>query len=103
MRVVRTIAALLLAATAMLAVAAAPASATTSSTAVVVQASPNPVIAGHSVTLSGSVGPQGAATDCADLIRHPEDPYPVIKESGCSDCSGGRSEKQSKIQNRGSR
>ena len=70
MRVVRTIAALLLAATAMLAVAAAPASATTSSTAVVVQASPNPVIAGHSVTLSGSVGPQGAATDCADLILY---------------------------------
>jgi hypothetical protein len=70
MRVVRTIAALLLAATAMLAVAAAPASATTSSTAVVVQASPNPVIAGHSVTLSGSVGPQGAATDCADLTLY---------------------------------
>jgi len=70
MRVVRTIAALLLAATAMLTVAAAPASATTSSTAVVVQASPNPVIAGHSVTLSGSVGPQGAATDCADLILY---------------------------------
>ena len=73
MRPVRTIAALLLAATAaMLTVAAAPASATTSttSTAVVVQASPTPVVAGHSVTLSGSVGPQGAATDCADLILY---------------------------------
>jgi hypothetical protein len=72
MRPVRTIAALLLAATAaMLTVAAAPASATsTTGTAVVVQASPNPVVAGHSVTLSGSVGPQGAATDCADLILY---------------------------------
>jgi hypothetical protein len=73
MRPVRAIAALLLAATAgLLTVAAAPASATTftTRTAVVVQASPNPVIAGHSVTLSGSVGPQGAATDCADLILY---------------------------------
>ena len=73
MRAVRTIATLLLAATAaMLTVAAAPASATTSTTrtTVVVQASPTPVVAGHSVTLSGSVGPQGAATDCADLILY---------------------------------
>jgi hypothetical protein len=74
MRPVRIIAALLLAATAALfTVAAAPASATTSTTtgtAVVVQASPSPVVAGHSVTLSGSVGPQGAATDCADLILY---------------------------------
>jgi hypothetical protein len=72
MRPVRTIAALLLAATAaMLTVSAAPASATsTTSTAVVVQASPTPVIAGHSVTLSGSVGPQGAATDCAYLLLY---------------------------------
>ena len=74
MQPVRTIAALLLAATAgMLTVAAAPASATsTTSTAVVVQARPSPVIAGHSVTLSGSVGPEGAATDCADLILYSE-------------------------------
>ena len=73
MRPVRTIAALLLAATAgLLTVAAAPASATTftTRTAVVVQVSPNPVVAGRSVTLSGSVGPQGAATDCADLILY---------------------------------
>jgi hypothetical protein len=72
MRPVRTIAALLLAATAgMLTVAAAPASATsTTSTAVVVHVRPNPVVAGHSVTLSGSVGPQGAASDCADLILY---------------------------------
>jgi len=73
MRVVRTIATLLLAATAaMVTVSAAPASATTcaTSTAVVIQASPNPVVAGHSVTLSGSVGPQGAATDCADLLLY---------------------------------
>jgi hypothetical protein len=76
MRPVRIIAALLLAATAALfTVAAAPASATTSTTtgtAVVVQASPSPVVAGHSVILSGSVGPQGAATDCADLILYSE-------------------------------
>jgi hypothetical protein len=73
MQPVRTIAALLLAATAgMLTVAAAPASATSTSTAVVVQASPSPVIAGRSVTLSGSVGPEGAATDCADLILYSE-------------------------------
>ena len=73
MRPVRIIATLLLAATAaMLTVAAAPASATTSTTrtTVVVQASPTPVVAGHSVTLSGSVGPQGAATDCADLLLY---------------------------------
>jgi hypothetical protein len=70
MRPVRIIAALLFAATAaMFTVAAAPASATTN-IAVVVQASPTPVVAGHSVTLSGSVGPQGAATDCADLILY---------------------------------
>jgi hypothetical protein len=72
MQPVRIIAALLLAATVFLTVSAAPASATisTTSTAVVVQASPNPVIAGHSVALSGSVGSQGAATDCADLILY---------------------------------
>jgi hypothetical protein len=72
MRPARTIAALLFAATAaVLTVAAAPASATSiAGTALLVQASPNPVVAGHSVTLSGSVGPQAAATDCADLILY---------------------------------
>jgi hypothetical protein len=73
MRPIRIIAALLLAATAgTLTVSAAPAWATSTSTAVVVQASPNPVIAGHSVALSGSVGPAGAASDCADLILYSE-------------------------------
>jgi hypothetical protein len=71
MRPIRTIATLLLAATAgLLTVAAAPARATSTSTAVVVQANPNPIVAGHWVTLSGSVGPEGVATDCADLILY---------------------------------
>ena len=70
MRPVRLIALLVSAATAgLLTVSAAPASAATT-IAVVVQASPNPVVAGHTVTLSGSVGPEGAATDCADLILY---------------------------------
>jgi hypothetical protein len=69
MRRVRIIAALLSAAAGLLTVSAAPAWAA-SSTAVVVQASPDPVIAGQSVTLSGSVGPEGAATDCAALILY---------------------------------
>jgi hypothetical protein len=73
MRPVRTIIALVFAATAgMLTVAATPASASSTSTAVVVLASPTPVIAGHSVTLSGSVSPEGAATDCAELILYSE-------------------------------
>jgi hypothetical protein len=73
MRPVRTIIALVFAASAgMLTVAATPASANSTSTAVVVLASPTPVIAGHSVTLSGSVGPEGAATDCAELILYSE-------------------------------
>jgi hypothetical protein len=70
MRPVRLLAAFVLAATAAtLAVSAAPAAAATS-TAVVVQASPNPVVAGQSVTLSGSVGPAAAASDCGDLILY---------------------------------
>jgi hypothetical protein len=71
MRPVRIIAALLLAATAgLLTGSAASASAASTTTAIIVQARPSPVIAGHSVTLSGSVGPQGAASDCADLILY---------------------------------
>jgi hypothetical protein len=72
MRPIRTIIALLLATAGLLAVAAAPASASSTSTIVVVQANPNPVTAGHPVTLSGSVGPEGAASDCADLILYSE-------------------------------
>jgi Flp pilus assembly protein CpaB len=69
MRPVRIIAALLFAATAgLLTVSAAPAWAR-STRAPVVQASPNPVTAGHSVTLSGSVDPDRAAAQCPR--RHP--------------------------------
>lgn len=71
MRPVRIITALVVAAIAgILTVSAAPASAASTSTAVVVQARPNPVITGHTVTVSGSVGPEGAASDCADLILY---------------------------------
>lgn len=72
MRPVRLIAAFMLAATAgALAVSAAPAAAASTSTAaVVVQARPNPVVAGQSVTLSGSVGPEAAASDCDALILY---------------------------------
>jgi hypothetical protein len=67
------IAALVLAATAgLLTVSAAPAQAASTSTAVVVQANPTPIVAGQTVTLSGSVGPEGAATDCAHLILYSE-------------------------------
>ena len=72
MRPVRLIAAFVLAATAgTLAVSAAPAAAASTSTAaVVVQARPNPVVAGRSVTLSRSVGPEAAASDCDALILY---------------------------------
>jgi hypothetical protein len=72
MRPVRLIAAFVLTATAgALAVSAAPAAAASTSTAaVVVQARPNPVVAGQSVTLSGSVGPEAAASDCDALILY---------------------------------
>src|SRR5829696_6455549 len=46
------------------------AAASISTAAVVVQARPNPVVAGQSVTLSGSVGPEAAASDCGDLILY---------------------------------
>jgi hypothetical protein len=35
-----------------------------------VHASPNPVVAGHTVTLSGSVGPQAAGSDGSDIILY---------------------------------
>jgi hypothetical protein len=72
MRAVRTIAAFMLAAAGILTIPAAPALAASTSTAAVVQARPNPVVAGRTVTVSGSVGPEGAATDCADLILYSE-------------------------------
>jgi hypothetical protein len=71
MRPVRTIAALLFAATvAMLTPLAAPAWAASRTSAVVVRISPNPVVAGHRVTLSGSVGPEAAGSDCSSLILY---------------------------------
>jgi hypothetical protein len=74
MRPIRIIAALLLAAATggLLTIAAPPAQAASTRYTVVVQASPNPVMAGQRVALAGSVGPQGAATDCADLILYSE-------------------------------
>ena len=71
MRPIRTIATLLFAATAgLLTVSAAPAWAASTTPPVAVHVSPSPVLAGQTVTLSGSVGPEGAATDCADLILY---------------------------------
>jgi hypothetical protein len=49
---------------------AAPAWAASPTPAVVVHASPNPVLAGHTVTLSGSVGPEAAGSDCSDIILY---------------------------------
>jgi hypothetical protein len=68
MRPVRTIATLLLAGTiAMFTLLAVPAWAASTTAPVVVHASPNPVVAGHTVTLSGSVGPVAAAADCSSI------------------------------------
>jgi hypothetical protein len=66
MRPVRIIAALSFAATvAMLTPFAAPAWAASTTAPVVVRVSPSPVVAGHTVTLSGSVGPDSAGSECA--------------------------------------
>ncbi|HYY78523.1 MAG TPA: hypothetical protein VFD04_04970 [Actinomycetes bacterium] len=71
MRPVRLIAALVSAATVgMLTLAAAPAWAAPTTPPVAVHASPNPVVAGHPVTLSGSVGPDAAGSDCSSLILY---------------------------------
>jgi hypothetical protein len=89
MRPVRSIAALLFAATVTtLTLLAAPASAAP----IAVHASPSPVVAGHTVTLSGSVGPDGASSDCADIALYssaftandlPADPvYATAKADG---------------------
>jgi hypothetical protein len=67
MRPVRSIATVLLAATVTtLTLLAAPVSAAP----IVVHASPSPVVAGHTVTLSGSVGPDGASSDCAAIALY---------------------------------
>jgi hypothetical protein len=68
MRPVRIITAVLVAATvATLTLLAAPASAASMTAPVVVHVSPNPVVAGHTVTLAGSVGPAAAAADCSSI------------------------------------
>jgi hypothetical protein len=71
MRPARIIAAVLFAATVgMLTLLAAPASAESRTPPVAVHASPSPVTAGHTVTLSGSVGSVAAASDCSSLILY---------------------------------
>ena len=66
MRPARITAAVLFAATVgMLTLLAAPASAESRTPPVAVHASPSPVAAGHAVTLSGSVGPVAAASECS--------------------------------------
>lgn len=70
MRPVRTTAILLFATVAMLTLLAAPASAASMTAPAVVHASPSPVVAGHTVTMSGLVGPDRASADCADLILY---------------------------------
>jgi hypothetical protein len=71
MRPVRIIAALLFAATvATLTLLATPAWAAPTTPPFAVHVSPSPVVAGHTVTLSGSVGPEGASSDCADIALY---------------------------------
>jgi hypothetical protein len=71
MRPVRFIAAVVLAATVgMLTLLAAPAGAAPTTAAVVVHVSPSPVVAGHAVTMSGSVGPDAAGSDCSSIILY---------------------------------
>jgi Flp pilus assembly protein CpaB len=65
MRPVRIIAAMLFAATVgTLTLVAAPAWAAHTTLPVAVKASPSPVTAGHTVTVSGSVGPDAARSEC---------------------------------------
>jgi hypothetical protein len=71
MRPARTIAAVVFTATiGMLTLLAAPASAASPTRPVAVHARPRSVVAGHTVTLSGSVGPDAAASDCSNLILY---------------------------------
>jgi hypothetical protein len=65
MRPVRSIATVLLAATVTtLTLLTAPVSAAP----IAVHANPNPVVAGHTVTVSGSVGPNSAGSECASRV-----------------------------------
>jgi hypothetical protein len=71
MRPARIIAAVIIAAiVGMLTLLAAPAWAAPTTPPVVVHVSPSPVVAGHAVTMSGSVGPDAAGSDCADPILY---------------------------------
>jgi hypothetical protein len=71
MRPARIIAAVMFAATVgMLTLLAAPAWAASTTPAVAVHVSPSPVAAGHTVTLSGSVGPDAAGSDCSSIVLY---------------------------------
>lgn len=71
MRPVRFIAAVVLAATVgTLTLLAAPAGAAPTTPPVVVHVSPSPAVAGHAVTMSGSVGPEAAGADCSSIILY---------------------------------
>jgi hypothetical protein len=71
MRPARIITALLFAAAiGTPALLAAPAWAASPTPPVVVHVSPNPVVAGHTVTLSGSVGREAAGSDCSGIILY---------------------------------
>ena len=71
MRPVRLIAALGVAVSVgMLMPPAGPAWAAPTTPPFTVYANPNPVVAGHAVTLSGSVGPEAAASDCDYLVMY---------------------------------
>ncbi len=70
MRPVRIIAVLLFAATVGILTLAAPARAAPGPPHVAVDVSPNPVVAGHTVTLSGSVGPDAAGSECASVTLY---------------------------------
>jgi hypothetical protein len=54
----------------MLTLLAAPAWAASTTSPVVIDVSPSPVVAGHTVTVSGSVGPDAAGSDCASIILY---------------------------------
>src|SRR6266511_5085819 len=54
----------------MLTLLAAPASAESRAAPFAVHVSPSPVAAGHAVTLSGSVGPDAAASDCSSISMY---------------------------------
>jgi hypothetical protein len=70
MRPIRVIAAIVVTATVGTpALLAAPAWAASPTPPVAVHASPNPVLAGHTVTLSGSIGPDQAGSECATGVK----------------------------------